>query len=404
MEVETIKSNVGMSFKIYQLKDICVIHGGNPSPKESEFSNSGIPFVKMKDLGVYHHSSALVETENKVDDTLIKLKRLKIIPKGCILLPRSGSVAQNHRAILAQDSVIVSHICALEIIDKGTIFNKYLYYYLTTIDMVKITKKTTGLDAITFEDLGKITIPLPPLATQKRIAEILDAADALRRKDQKLLKKYDELAQAIFIDMFGDPVKNEKGWQVKSLENITTKLGDGLHGTPSYSTAGDYYFINGNNLEDGAISVNETTKKVDENEFLKHKKDLNENTMLVSINGTIGKVAFYRGEKIILGKSACYFNIDKMQVAPIYLYSLIKSNYFINYAGGNATGSTIKNVSLKTMREFPVPLPPIEKQMIYDDLITLVWESIKVVNRNDKQELFNSLIQKAFKGELVFHS
>jgi type I restriction enzyme S subunit len=80
---------------------------------------------------------------------------------------------------------------------------------------------------LTKSDLLEIEIPLPPLATQKRIAEILDAADALRRKDKELLKKYDELAQAIFIDMFGDPVKNEKGWEVEILKKITSKIGSG---------------------------------------------------------------------------------------------------------------------------------------------------------------------------------
>jgi type I restriction enzyme S subunit len=277
---------------------------------------------------------------------------------------------------------------------------KFLYYYFVHRGFKDVISGSAQ-PQITGEGLSTLEIPLPPLATQKRIAEILDAADALRRKDQELLKKYDELAQAIFIDMFGDPEKNQKGWEVKNLEKITTKLGDGLHGTPDYSIDGDYHFINGNNLEDGTISVNESTKKVDESEFLKHKKELNENTMLVSINGTIGKAAFYRGEKIILGKSACYFNVDKKEVALIYLYSLIKSNYFIKYAGGNATGSTIKNVSLKTMREFPVPLPPISYQIKYGERISLIWETIKVINRCEKKELFNSLIQKAFKGELV---
>jgi len=290
----------------------------------------------------------------------------------------------------------------VKLIPNKNIHHKWFYWQITNIILdIERMGKWALVNNVAITDLKDLEIPLPPIATQKRIAEILDAADALRRKDQELLKKYDELAQAIFIDMFGNPVKNEKGCDVKSLDKITTKLGDGIHGTPNYSMDGKYYFINGNNLENGTIVVNESTKKVDENEFLKHKKELNENTMLVSINGTIGKVAFYKGENIILGKSACYFNIDKTQVSPIYLYSLIKSNYFVHYAGENATGSTIKNVSLKTMREFPVPLPPLSKQMIYDEQITLIWESIKIVNRNDEKLLFNSLINKAFKGELV---
>src|SRR5690606_4394470 len=73
--------------------------------------------------------------------------------------------------------------------------------------------------------INDLHIPLPPLPVQQRIADMLDKADALRRKDQELLKKYDELAQAIFIDMFGDPAKNEKGWEVKMLGEIAQLQG-----------------------------------------------------------------------------------------------------------------------------------------------------------------------------------
>ena len=80
-----------------------------------------------------------------------------------------------------------------------------------------------------------------------------------------------------------------------------------------------------------------------------------------SINGTLGNIAFYNEEKVMLGKSACYFNlIDK--ALKYYIYWVIKTDYFLKYATTNATGSTIKNVSLATMKSFMVPLPPLEEQ------------------------------------------
>jgi len=107
---------------------------------------------------------------------------------------------------------------------KGIVDLKYLMYYFNYEDLNKyITGSTRG--KLTKSALESIQIPLPPLPIQKRIAEILDAADTLRRKDQQLLKKYDELAQAIFIDMFGDPVKNEKGWEKIAFENFIEYIG-----------------------------------------------------------------------------------------------------------------------------------------------------------------------------------
>lgn len=91
------------------------------------------------------------------------------------------------------------------------------------------------------------------------------------------------------------------------------------------------------------------------------KKDLNENTVFVSINGTIGNVAFYNNKKIIIGKSACYFNLVNREWKE-YIYWLLKTDYFYKYAINNATGSTIKNVSLATMRAFLVPVPPMNEQ------------------------------------------
>src|SRR5690606_6975475 len=99
------------------------------------------------------------------------------------------------------------------------------------------------------KDINNIEIPLPPLPVQQRIADVLDKADALRRKDQALLKKYDELAQAIFIDMFGDPVKNEKGWEVKRFEHFVsfdTKM------THDFEAYGNLPHIGVGNIEKGS--------------------------------------------------------------------------------------------------------------------------------------------------------
>jgi len=157
------------------------------------------------------------------------------------------------------------------------------------------------------------------------------------------------------------PFDIPENWKWVRLGNIVSVLGDGIHGTPVYDDRGSYYFINGNNLNNGVIEIKDNTKKVDEEQFLKHKRELNDNTVLVSINGTIGNVAFYAGEKVILGKSACYFNLMNEDF-KYYLYWVIKTKYFLDYAIKKATGTTIKNVSLTTMKEFVVPLPPLAEQ------------------------------------------
>ncbi|MEI7424368.1 MAG: restriction endonuclease subunit S [Prolixibacteraceae bacterium] len=325
--------------------------------------------------------------------------------------PKTGDILFTTEAPLGNvailpyyDKVVVAQrvICLSPKISCDTSY--YKWYMLSYIFQNELNKRATGSTAlgIRSKELAIISLPYPPLPTQKRIAAILDTADLYRQKTKTLVAKYDQLAKSLFLEMFGDPVRNEKGWQYEKLNNLVTTLGDGLHGTPIYSEKGDYYFINGNNLNNGKIVVFETTKRVDESEFLKYKKVLNETTLLVSINGTLGKVAFYNGEKIILGKSTCYFNTKKNRINSIFLYCLISNSYFLNYAAQNSTGTTIQNVSLKTMRTFPVPVPPFTLQTQFANRIQLIeaqkQQALAALQKSET--LFNSLLQKAFKGEL----
>jgi len=199
-------------------------------------------------------------------------------------------------------------------------------------------------------------------------------------------------------------------WNWARLSNITSILGDGIHGTPEYDATGTVYFINGNNLSNGSIEIKADTKKVSEQEAEKHKRLLNSTTVLVSINGTLGNVAFYNGENVILGKSACYFNlmgnIDKQ-----YIKHILETEYFTEYAKNVATGSTIKNVPLAGMRNFLIPVPPITEQ--HRIILAMVRLAHSIDRYNDAQtkldllnnvlneKLKKSVLQEAIQGKLV---
>ncbi|MCG3822931.1 restriction endonuclease subunit S [Photobacterium damselae] len=152
------------------------------------------------------------------------------------------------------------------------------------------------------------------------------------------------------------PFELPVGWEWRRLVHLVTVLGDGLHGTPEYSENGEYFFVNGNNLSNGSIQIKPETKRVSKEQYLKHKKDLNDRTVLVSINGTLGNVGFYNNEAVMLGKSACYFNLLH-GISKDYIKRLIESPYFRNYAFSVATGSTIKNLGLRAMNNFVLAVP-----------------------------------------------
>lgn len=164
------------------------------------------------------------------------------------------------------------------------------------------------------------------------------------------------------------------------LNDIVSILGDGIHGTPKYSENGEYYFINGNNLSEGKIIIKQDTKRVSLEEYEKYKKELNNRTLLVSINGTLGNVAVYNNEKCILGKSACYFNVRE-NVNKQFIKYILYSNEFQKYIQEYATGTTIKNMSLKAMREYEFKLPEIDIQNKIANILSNIDKKIELNNQ-----------------------
>lgn len=186
-------------------------------------------------------------------------------------------------------------------------------------------------------------------------------------------------------------------WKEYKLGEITTEIGDGLHGTPKFSADGIYYFINGNNIFDGKIFIKDETKKVSFNEYELYKKPLCDRTLLLSINGTIGNVAFYRGEKCILGKSACYLNIkDTVDKRFVYYYFL--SNDFQTHLRNIATGTTIQNVPLKGLRESLILLPSLSEQKRISSILSSLDDKIDLLHRENEtlEAMAETLFRKWF--------
>ena len=199
-------------------------------------------------------------------------------------------------------------------------------------------------------------------------------------------------------------------WEWCRLLSIVSLLGDGIHGTPEYSEGGSVYFINGNNLFDGQILIKPDTKTVSKEESVKLSRLLNESTVLVSINGTIGNIAFYSGENVILGKSACYFNLLN-GIERKYIKIVLQTDYFLEYTKRVATGSTIKNVPLSGMRNVLIPIPPKDEQQVIIDKLSslkLLIEKFNIeqsqlnkLNAELRSVLKKSILQEAIQGKLL---
>ena len=172
-----------------------------------------------------------------------------------------------------------------------------------------------------------------------------------------------------------------KSWECSILEKLSKKIGDGIHSTPSYDDNGTFYFINGNNLNGGKIVITSSTKRVSEKEAYKNNaENLEANSILMSINGTIGNVALYHNEPIMLGKSACYIN-SKDNIDKNYLFYYLQYPKTQLYFEAELTGTTIKNLSLQSIRKTKIYIPTIEEQHKISRFLQKIDERISTQNK-----------------------
>lgn len=356
---------------------------------------NGMPFIQVYDVG----DNFRLKPKTKSKISKLAAEQSVFIPKGTVIITIQGSIGRV--AITQYDAYIDRTLLLFEEfyneIDKT--FFAYVLFMLFEIEKLKAPGGI--IKTITKEVLSDFNINIPKLPEQQKIASCLSSLDeviAAHSQKLELLKDHKKgLMQNLFpqegetVPKYRFPEFEKDGeWVEKPLEKLTDKIGDGIHTTPTYDPTGDYYFINGNNLIDGKIIVEEKTKRVSTSEFEIHKKDLTEKTIFLSINGTIGNVAFYNNEKVVLGKSACYITPSK-KLNTVFLYYSLQSPRINDYFNSELTGSTIKNLSLKSIRETAINLPSeIEQQKIasclssLDALITAQAEKIEQLQQHKK--------------------
>lgn len=178
-------------------------------------------------------------------------------------------------------------------------------------------------------------------------------------------------------------------WNILILENLTNKIGDGLHGSPIYVEKSSFYFINGNNLRNGSVVIDKNTKCISEQTYLSLKKNLGNSSLLLSINGTIGNLSFFNNENVALGKSVAYINLQE-NINKIYIYHFLNSLQFKKNILFESTGSTIQNLSLASLRNSKITLPPENEQKDISDILSK-QENIILLQEKKNQEKIKTI-------------
>ncbi len=328
-----------------------------------------------------------------------------------------GDILMSVRAPVGSIAKSIHHACIgrgiAAIHSRKPDSQEFLYQWLLSYEprWVNISQGGT-FDAINSDDLKEVGLTTSFPAEQQKIADCLSCLDELiavqARKVDALKTHKKGLMQQLFPregetqPRLRFPEFRDAGvWKESQLNRLTNKISDGIHTTPVYDENGEYPFINGNNLVNGRVLVDEKTKRVSLHEFNKHRKPLNANTILMSINGTIGNLALFRNEHVVLGKSACFINVDIDLADSVFIYYLLQTDSVQSVFNAELTGSTIKNLSLGTIKNTAVSIPrPPEQQgiasflFLLDNLITAAAQELETLKTHKKglmQQLFPSV-------------
>ena len=326
--------------------------------------------------------------------------------RGDVLIAKITPCFENGKMALADN---LSHVLGFGTTEfhvlrpSEKVSGSYLFHLLRApyVRKAGVTKMkgAAGQRRVPADFFASLQIPLPPLAEQKRIAGILDAADALRARRRESLAQLDTLLQSTFLEMFGDPVTNP----FVALEDVCELITDGTHQTPTYVSEG-VKFLSSKNVKTGEINW-EDIKFIPKSLHRKLHKRLSprRNDILLAKNGTTGTAAIVDRDVVFDIYVSLALLRPKDSVTPLYLLNAINSDHAGFQFKRALKGVGVPNLHLKEIRKTRIPLPPLELQQRFAAIVESV-EQQKVAQRAHLVELdtlFAALQQRAFAGELV---
>lgn len=388
-----------------------------PGVRKWQFTSEGVKLINVGNINngkIDLNATKIYLSEEEAND---KYKHF-LIDEGDLLIACSGVVVDNFHNKIAFIKKEHLPLCLntstmrfKELSErKGTL--NFLRYFLQTIEFKEqLRKLITGSAQLNFgpSHIRKIQIPLPPIPTQQKIANILDKADELRQYNKQLIEKYEALTQSLFLDMFGDPLKNENGWEKTELRNVTTKIGSGSTprgGKEAYHTEG-ISLIRSLNIYDNEFKYkNLAFINNDQANKLKNVTVEN-NDVLFNITGASVCRCTVVPDEVLPARVNQHVSILRpiLEILhPLFLSHLLISENIKNQllGVGSAGGAVMEAITKEQLEKFKIPLPPIKLQIQFAERIAVIeTQKLQAQEALAKSEaLFQGLLQQAFNGEL----
>lgn len=385
------------------LESICKISTGQSAPQDSNaFSVEGTPFIRAGSLERLCRGERESSLE-KINEESAKKFRLKLFPKGTIVFAKSGMSAMLGRIYqLKSPCYVVSHLATVSPLDENIIFSNYLEHWFRFNPPNRLIENA-AYPSIKTSVIQTLNISLPPIVEQRRIAAILDQADALRQKRSQAIEKLDQLLQATFIEMFGDPVSNPKGWDLGKLGDVIHSAKDGPHVSPSYSETG-IPFLSTRHVRAGKI-VWDDLKFITEEDAQIHWKKCKptRGDILYTKGGTTGLAAVVDTDldfAVWVHVALLKTNHDK--VRSEWLVSMLNTQYCYEQSQRYTHGIANRDLGLKRMVNIEMYIPSLDEQDKFVNFKNKLMKNNLLFEYSNSyfEQLFKSLQHQAFSGTL----
>jgi type I restriction enzyme, S subunit len=398
---------------IYKLEEICYMQsGGTPKRGEPLFYGGDIPWVTIADFGKAKNG-VLYDTEENITELGLKSINNRFFKKGTLLLAMYGSVGKV--AIAGKDVSTNQAILGINPKDEKLLNIQYLkYWFVFNKAYLYSQGKGATLHNISLTIVKKQKIDLPSLQNQNKIVTILDYASSLIEKREQCIYLFDELLKASFLDMFGDPVFNKKEWEKIKLNKIISKIDAGW--SPVCEEKSRVHSTQFAILKQGAVSRRffdpNQNKLLPENLPIKKMVLTNKGDLLFSRKNSsdfVGSTVYIFDdyENLLLPDTIFSLRYNPSKATGIYLFYLFNDPNFRKIIQGlsNGAAASMPNISQEKLLDLELPIPNIELQSKFDDIVLVINEKRKKINSSllELNGLFRSTLQKAFNGDLNFN-
>lgn len=385
-----------------RLGDVATFFSGTGFPNAFQGQKIGkYPFYKVGDISknVFLGNRKLMVCDNYVDESIVEKINGKLIPPETIVFAKIGEALKLNRRAITQCHCLIDNNAMGVQVNNSILDTMYFYYFMCNIDLQNYCESTT-VPSVRKTRIQEIEIDIPPLDEQRKIAAVLDKVSDLIVKRRQQLDKLDLLIKSKFVEMFGDPVSNPKGWEKVSLSDLADirigPFGSLLH-KEDYIIGG-CPLVNPSHIVNGEIIIDEKLTISEEKYAEMEAYQLKIGDVVMGRRGEMGRCAVVQQSGLLCGTGSLLIRA-KGNIKADYIQKIISFPSFKKTIEDMAVGQTMPNLNVPIVSNFQIIKPPLKIQTDYYAFVQQTEKMITTIKRSlEKIETLKKALMQEYFG------